>query len=490
MTGISDSQGGNIARGYDDLDRVTSETTAQGNVTYSYDAASRRTSFQISGQPTVSYGYDNADRVTSIAQTDARVTFGYDPAGRRSTMTLPSGIVATYAYDIASQLLQITYASGGQTVGSLLYSYDSVGNRTKTSGTLSSWNQPPSDSSATYDAANRLVTWNQKLQAYDGNGNLLDDGQVTYSWDSRNRLITLAGAVTARFTYDGFNRRTSKSINGSQIDYVYDGLNASQELSNGQATAEILHGLGIDETYRRTDSVGPRDFIVDAAGSTVALVDTAGSFKTTYSYEPYGHTTATGETSSNPSQYTGRENDGSDLYFLRNRYYKTDESRFISEDPIGWSSGQTNLYAYAYNPLQWVDPMGLQGTKTYQTYTKVNLETGVIYSGRTSGYGTPEQNVARRDLGHHLDECWGPAQLDRSSNNSDAIRGREQQNIDEFGGARSMGGRSGNAINGISPTNPKMGQYMGAAANEFGRGGGGGNLSTQMLPHGAEIPFE
>ena len=41
-------------------------------------------------------------------------------------------------------------------------------------------------------------------------------------------------------------------------------------------------------------------------------------------------------------------------------------------------------------------------TKTYQTYTKTNKETGQVFVGRTSGYGTPEQNVKRRDQNHHM----------------------------------------------------------------------------------------
>jgi hypothetical protein len=36
--------------------------------------------------------------------------------------------------------------------------------------------------------------------------------------------------------------------------------------------------------------------------------------------------------------------------------------------------------------------------------------------------------------------------LDKSSENADAIRGREQQLIDAHGGAKSAGGTSGNAI--------------------------------------------
>ena len=108
------------------------------------------------------------------------------------------------------------------------------------------------------------------------------------------------------------------------------------------------------------------------------------------------------------------------------------------------------------------------GGKTYQTYTKTNPVTGEVYSGRTSGYGTPEQNVARRDAHHHMNaKGFGPAVLDKSSNNYDAIRGREQQLIDMYGGAKSTGGTSGNTIKGISSNNPKYDTYMNACNQEF-----------------------
>ncbi|WP_152979952.1 hypothetical protein [Mesorhizobium sp. 1M-11] len=109
-------------------------------------------------------------------------------------------------------------------------------------------------------------------------------------------------------------------------------------------------------------------------------------------------------------------------------------------------------------------------TKTYQTYTKEHPVTGKTYVGRTSGKGTPEQNVAARDRSHHMNrEGYGPARLDKSSANKDAIRGREQQGIDAAGGAQSTGGTSGNAYNGISPNNPNRGHYMSEADREFGR---------------------
>ena len=112
---------------------------------------------------------------------------------------------------------------------------------------------------------------------------------------------------------------------------------------------------------------------------------------------------------------------------------------------------------------------GGTGVRTYQTYTKTNPKTGQVYSGRTSGTGTPAENVRRRDANHHMnDKGFGPAVLDRSSSNSQAIRGREQMLIDHHGGAQSTGGNSGNAINGISSNNKNRDNYINAARGEFG----------------------
>jgi RHS repeat-associated protein len=107
---------------------------------------------------------------------------------------------------------------------------------------------------------------------------------------------------------------------------------------------------------------------------------------------------------------------------------------------------------------------------TYQTYTKTNPDTSKVYSGRTSGRGTPSENVDARDASHHMNkQGYGPAVLDQSSVDKFAIRGREQQLIDANGGACSKGGTSGNAINGVSPSNPLAPDYTDAANTEFGR---------------------
>ncbi len=119
---------------------------------------------------------------------------------------------------------------------------------------------------------------------------------------------------------------------GATTGYLYSGLNAVQEQTAG-GNANLLTGPGIDEYYTRTDAAGTRMLLSDTLGSTVALTDTAGTVETSYTYEPFGRTTSSGQASSNPFQYTGRENDGTGLYYYRARYYSPTFQRFLSEDP-------------------------------------------------------------------------------------------------------------------------------------------------------------
>ncbi|EMS8291115.1 RHS repeat-associated core domain-containing protein [Salmonella enterica] len=48
----------------------------------------------------------------------------------------------------------------------------------------------------------------------------------------------------------------------------------------------------------------------------------------------------------------------SGLHYNRYRYYRPESGRYISADPLHLRAG-LNLYAYAPNPLGWIDPLGL-----------------------------------------------------------------------------------------------------------------------------------
>jgi RHS repeat-associated protein len=345
--------------------------TPEGTVNYTYDNASRRATMTVVGQTQVVYTYDNANRLTQIQQGTSTVTIGYDDADRRTSVTYPNTNSITYGYNVASELTSRTYKQGATTLGDLTYTYDLAGNRIKTGGTFARSNIPPALTTTNYNANNQQLTFGTTTEAFDLNGNLAtstDAGvTTTYTWNARNQLTGISRTgFTASFTYDSFGRRTGKTVQGTTTNFLYDGLNPVQEKSGATVTANLLTGLGIDEFFTRTDGVGVRSLLPDALGSTVALGDGTGTLQTQYTYEPFGFTLQTGVASTNSYKYTGREDDGSGLYYYRARYYSPRMGRFVSEDPIGFNGGSFTLYAYvSNNPLNLIDPSVVRPTLLY-----------------------------------------------------------------------------------------------------------------------------
>ena len=190
LTGVSDSTSGTISRSYDGLNHLLSEMTPQGSVGYTYYGNGRRHTMTVSGQLPVNYAFNNAGRLTSIGQGSSNVSFVYDSDGRRTAMTLPNGISATYAYDAASQLAGIVYQGAAMAPADLEYGYDLAGRRISVGGSLASTQLPTAVSSATYNANNQLTQWGSTSMTYDLNGNTLNDGMNSYTWNARNRLVS------------------------------------------------------------------------------------------------------------------------------------------------------------------------------------------------------------------------------------------------------------------------------------------------------------
>ena len=351
-----DSLTGTITRTFDGLDGLLSEVTPQGTVSYTYDADERRQTMTVAGQSEVQYSFDPDSRLTQTAQNSSTVTFGYDSDGRRTSLTLPNGVTVAYGYDQASELTTIQYQSPSATLGNLVYAYDLAGRRTGVTGSFARTNLPSPVAGAQYNVNNQLTQWGSVSPTYDNNGNLQNDGINSYSWNSRNQLASMNNATDV-FTYDSFGRRITKSIAGTAKSFLYGGRNVVQELQGANPTANLLTG-GIDEILQRTDSSGTWNLLADALGSTLALSDRTGAIQTQYTYEPFGNTTATGASSTNVNQYTGRELDETGLYFYRARYYKASIGRYISEDPIGFNGG-VNLYEIVTDdPINNTDPTG------------------------------------------------------------------------------------------------------------------------------------
>ena len=336
-----------------------------------------------------------------MAQGTQAVGLAYDAAGRRTGLTYPNGTRTSYAYDAASRLTSLLHQGPTAVIEALTYTYDAVGNRLGATRANDQATLLPDAVQAAYDAANEQVQFNSTTPnlTYDANGNLTSQtdasGTTTYTWDGRNRLVAISGpGVNASFTYDALGRRVSKTINGVRTDYQYDKQDLVAELGGGAVGATYLRSLSIDEPFVRQGAT-LEYYHADVLGSILRLTDVVGAVTTTYAYEAFGKTTDS-STSTNPFQYTGRENDGTGLYYYRARYYNPEAQRFLSEDPlislmtilstcspktpirtiwavpaminsVGPLSDPTRItspYLYAGdNPLGFADPMGLDKEK-------------------------------------------------------------------------------------------------------------------------------
>ena len=362
----SDSAGGTLQNIYDPLDRLLAQSTPLGTLSYEYDALGRRTLMAVPGQPVTTYAYDDASRLTSITRGSQAVGLEYDDANRRALLTLPNQVSTEYQYDAASRLTALIYRSATGQLGELTYQYDPAGNRTRIGGSFARTLLPDAVASATYDAANRQLTFGSLILSYDANGNLVGDGPATYTWDARDRLVTVDGPGTVTSVqYDPLGRRNRTAINGTESRSVYDGPNPVQQLDGAGGVATLLTGLRIDEHFARTDAAGSRILITDSLGSTLAEADASGTVQAQFTYEAFGKTGVAG-TTSNPIRFTAREHESAlGLYDYRARWYSPRTHRFLSEDPIGFLGG-INSYRYVdNNPLSHLDPFGLKTTVYY-----------------------------------------------------------------------------------------------------------------------------
>ena len=310
------------------------------------------------------------DYMTAVGQNLLTTVKAYgDPAGRLSSVTLPNGVVVSYGYDRNSNVTSLTYkTSGGTTLGTLTYGYDADDQRVSVGGSFARTNLPTTAQSLSYNPDNSLKTLGSVTVQNDDNGDItcmVSSPCPQFSYDARGHLQQAGTGVAAvDFSYDALGRRNQLTTAVTNTTYQYDGLNIAQTWFNGftgQAST-YLSGLGLDELFSFTFWNGvtnTNDSVLrDPLNSAVAVTDSSQALQDQYTYDPYGNTSDSGGSSANPFQFTGRENDGNGLYYMRGRYYAPAIGRFISRDPAGFAGG-FNLYEYAGDdPVDFSDPTG------------------------------------------------------------------------------------------------------------------------------------
>jgi RHS repeat-associated protein len=155
---------------------------------------------------------------------------------------------------------------------------------------------------------------------------------------------------------------------------------------SGTSVVNYVNGPGIDDKLKQTTGTTTSYFLTDHLGSTVGLVDQAGSITSQTAYDSFGNASTQLPTRYG---YTGRELDEyTGLMYYRARFYDPQIGRFISEDPIGFGGGDINLYGYVRNnPLRFNDPLGLMtpAQKCFLKGAAIGAAAGAVLGGAIGG---------------------------------------------------------------------------------------------------------
>jgi RHS repeat-associated protein len=264
-----------------------------------------------------------------------------------------------YGYDSFNQLTSFIRGSHAQN-----WQLDPLGNWV-------SFTNDGTTQSRSHNTQNQITSLSPgTTPAYDSNGNTtLDDKGTGYTYDAWNRIVKVnVLPPTTPVAYDALGRRIQDDA-GVQLYYSSAWQVVEEQVGGVMQTQYVWSPMYVDALVERDSKGGPRLYVQqDANWNVTAVVDTTGTVRERYAYDPYGAPTVLDPMTWTPitSQFNwiylhqgGRYDGLTGLYNFRNRDFSPTLGRWMQQDPAGYDDG-TNLYQYVHSdPTTAVDPYGL-----------------------------------------------------------------------------------------------------------------------------------
>ncbi|MET3948528.1 RHS repeat-associated protein [Arthrobacter sp. UYCu512] len=196
-----------------------------------------------------------------------------------------------------------------------------------------------------------------------------------YAYDADGRRVR---KVTERLTAGGLERTEKIYLEGCELFlHTRAGITAIQRtvalIEDDDRCLATVYRWSADTSAAETDTVGTaevRFLIPDDLGSTAMELDSNGVVLSYEEHFSYGGScfiagAALRRTKLRDRRYTGKErDDATGLYYFGYRYYASWIGGWLSPDPLG-NAASLNLYEFVQNnPVNLVDPNGLQATGT------------------------------------------------------------------------------------------------------------------------------
>ena len=315
---------------------------------------------------TTSYKYDGLGRLTEeLPSAEPAVSYAYDDSNNRKTMTINGKSVTNYTYDKSNRLLAETTEENSE-LNIARYNYDNNGNticKTKEKISPTIQGQPTEVSLST---GGEQTTADLTLNEYDG----------------FNQLIkTSTGDVTAEYTYDGTGLRTSKNVNGTLTNQIWDGDQIALETDeSGNIKNKYVRGINL--IYGEDELANKKFYLFNGHGDVTQLTDTSVNVIKNYDYDAFGNEKNPDVNDTNVFRYSGEYFDKeTGTIYLRARYYDPGIGRFITEDSYTGKDADPlslNLYTYCHNDgVNYFDPTGHKDVVTTFTGTYLQSRTGL-----------------------------------------------------------------------------------------------------------------
>ncbi|MGN6276886.1 MAG: SMP-30/gluconolactonase/LRE family protein [Solirubrobacterales bacterium] len=214
LTSISDGSGESTFA-YDQLGRLTRSQDGHGDVVeYAYNLGEQQTGVVYPNGKSVLRSYDAAGRLESATDwLGGKTSFAYDAESNLKGITYPaaSGNVDEYAYDRASQMSEAKFKKGSETLASLTFTRDALG---QVEEEARHGLPGPEKVSYGYDQNNRLTKAGSSTYEYDAADNLTKAPGTTNTYDAAGELEKGTGAG---YAYDKEGERTAATNRTAEV---------------------------------------------------------------------------------------------------------------------------------------------------------------------------------------------------------------------------------------------------------------------------------